>query len=133
MIDVERMIFTPIAESLRKKFKGIDVSGAYIKSPPKFPHASIVEQDNYTTTSNQDSSGTERYATVMYEVNVYSNKTGESKSECRSILSEIDKMLYAMNFTRISMTPVPSMDSASIYRLVARYRAETDGNTLFRR
>ena len=133
MIDVERMIFTPIAEALRKKFKGIDVSGAYIKSPPKFPHASIVEQDNYTTTPNQDSSGTERYATVMYEVNVYSNKTGESKSECRSILSEIDKMLYAMNFTRISMTPVPNMGSASIYRLVARYRAETDGKTLFRR
>ena len=133
MIDVERMIFTPIAEALRKKFNGIDVYGAYIKSPPKFPHASIVEQDNYTTTSNQDSSGTERYATVMYEVNVYSNKTGESKSECRSILSEIDKMLYAMNLTRISMTPVPNMDSASIYRLVARYRAETDGKTLFRR
>lgn len=133
MIDVERMIFTPIAEALRKKFKGIDVSGAYIKSPPKFPHASIVEQDNYMTTSNQDSSDTERFATVMYEVNVYSNKTGESKSECRSILSEIDKMLYAMNFTRISMTHVPNMDSASIYRLVARYRAETDGKTVFRR
>lgn len=133
MIDVERMIFTPIAEGLRKKFKGIDVSGAYIKSPPKFPHASIVEQDNYTTTINQDSSDTERFATVMYEVNVYSNKAGESKAECRSILSEIDKMLYAMNFTRISMTPVPNMDSASIYRLVARYRAETDGTSIYRR
>lgn len=133
MIDVERMIFTPIAEALRKKFKGIDVSGAYIKSPPQFPHASIVEQDNYTTTLNQDSSDTERFATVMYEVNVYSNKTGKSKSECRSILSEIDKMLYAMNFTRISMTPVPNMDSASIYRLVARYRAETDGTSIYRR
>nr|DAV24125.1 MAG TPA: hypothetical protein [Caudoviricetes sp.] len=133
MIDVERMIFTPIAEALRKKFKGIDVSGAYVKSPPKFPHASIVEQDNYTTTLNQDSSGIERFATIMYEVNVYSNKTGESKSECRSILSEIDKMLYAMNFTRIAMTPVPNMDSASIYRLVARYRAETDGKKVFRR
>ena len=133
MIDVERMIFTPIAETLRKKFKGIDVSGAYIKSPPNFPHASIVEQDNYTTTSNQDSSDTERFATVMYEVNVYSSKAGESKSECRSILSEIDKMLYAMNFTRISMTPVPNMDSASIYRLVARYRAETDGTSIYRR
>lgn len=133
MIDVERMIFTPIAEALRKKFKEIDVSGAYVKSPPKFPHASIVEQDNYTTTLNQDSSGIERFATIMYEVNVYSNKTGESKSECRSILSEIDKMLYAMNFTRIAMTPVPNMDSASIYRLVARYRAETDGKKVFRR
>lgn len=133
MIDVERMIFTPIAEALRKKFKGIDVSGAYVKSPPKFPHASIVEQDNYTTTAHQDSSETEGFATIMYEVNVYSNKTDKSKSECRSILSEIDKMLCAMNFTRISMTPVPNMDNASIYRLVARYRAETDGNTLFRR
>lgn len=91
------------------------------------------DREAYTTTSNQDSSGTERFATVMYEVNVYSNKAGESKAECRSILSEIDKMLYAMNFTRISMTPVPNMDSASIYRLVARYRAETDGTSIYRR
>lgn len=133
MIDIESRVYTPIAEQLREKYPGIDVAGEYINAPPKFPHASIVEQDNYTAANRLDSSESERYSVLMYEVNVYSNKTGESKSECRSILSEIDKMMYAMNFTRISVTPVPNMDSASIYRLVARYRAETDGKTLFRR
>ena len=92
-----------------------------------------MEQDNYTAANRLDSSEGERYSVLMYEVNVYSNKTGGKKSECRSIMADIDKMMYARNFTRISMSPVPNMENASIYRLVARYRAETDGTTIFRR
>lgn len=133
MIDIESKVYTPIAEQLREKYPGIDVAGEYINAPPKFPHASIVEQDNYTAATRLDSSESERYSVLMYEVNVYSNKTGGKKSECRSIMADIDRMMYARNFTRISMSPVPNMENASIYRLVARYRAETDGATIFRR
>ena len=133
MIDVENQIYTPIAEALRKAFPGIDTSGEYVKAPSAFPHVSIVEQDNYTAANRLDSSESERYSVLMYEVNVYSNKTGGKKSECRSIMADIDRMMYARNFTRISMSPVPNMENASIYRLVARYRAETDGATIFRR
>lgn len=46
MIDIESKVYTPIAEQLREKYPGIDVAGEYINAPPKFPHASIVEQDN---------------------------------------------------------------------------------------
>ena len=74
MIDVEKQIYTPIAAALREKFPGISVSGEYVKAPPKFPYVSIVEQDNYTTISRLDSSDRERYATILYEVNVYSNQ-----------------------------------------------------------
>ena len=34
---------------------------------------------------------------------------------------------------RISLSPVPNMKNATIYRLVARYKAETDGTNLYRR
>lgn len=132
MIDIEKLVYTPIAESLRKRFKGITVSGEYVNSPAKFPYVSIVEQDNYTTQSHLDSSGTERYATVMYEVNVYSDKAGKKKTVCREIMGVIDEMLYGKNFTRISMSPVPNLENGTIYRLVARYKAETDGNTMYR-
>ena len=133
MIDIERQVYTPIAEALRKQFKGITVSGEYVNAPSKFPYVSIIEQDNYTTAAHLGSSDEERFATVMYEVNVYSDKAGSKKSVCREIMGFIDKMLYARNFTRISLSPVPNLENGTIYRLNARYRAETDGKTIYRR
>nr|DAG60716.1 MAG TPA: hypothetical protein [Bacteriophage sp.] len=133
MIDIERKIYTPIAETLRKRFPGISVSGEYVNAPPKFPYVSIVEQDNHPTVSHLDSSNTERYATVMYEVNVYSDKAGKKKTVCREIMGVIDEMLYGKNFTRISMFPVPNMENGTIYRLTARYEAVTDGKNSYRK
>lgn len=133
MIDIERQVYTPIAEALRKRFKGITVSGEYVNAPPKFPYVSIIEQDNYMSANRLDSSDSERFSTVMYEVNVYSDKAGSKKSVCREIMGVIDEMLYKRNFTRISLSPVPNMENGTIYRLVARYRAETDGTNIYRR
>lgn len=133
MIDVESQIYTPIAVALREAFPGIDVSGEYVKAPSTFPHVSIVEQDNYPTLEHLSTSDKEQFATLMYEVNVYSNKSTSKKSQCRSIMKVIDDLMYQRNFTRISLSPIPNLENASIYRLVARYRAETDGTNLYRR
>ena len=133
MIDVESKVYTPIAVGLRNAFSGIFVSGEYVKAPSSFPHASIVETDNYTSTDRMDTSDTERFATIMYEVNVYSNKAVGKKTECKEIMAFIDDLMYKMNFKRLSLAPVPNMDDATIYRMTARYRAETDGTTLYRR
>ena len=133
MIDVESKVYTPIAVGLRNAFSGIFVSGEYVKAPSRFPHVSIVEMDNYTSTDRLDTSDTERFATIMYEVNVYSNKAVGKKTECKEIMAFIDALMYKMNFKRLSLAPVPNMDDATIYRMTARYRAETDGTTLYRR
>lgn len=133
MIDIERQVYTPIAEALRKRFKGITVSGEYVNAPPKFPYVSIIEQDNYMSANRLDSSDSERFSTVMYEVNVYSDKAGKKKTVCREIMGVIDEMLYGKNFIRISMSPVPNLENGTIYRLVARYKAETDGEIIYRR
>lgn len=133
MTDIEKLIYTPIAEALRKRFPGISVSGEYVNSPAKFPYVSIIEQDNYMSANRLDSSDREKFSTLMYEVNVYSDKAGSKKSACREIMGVIDEMLYKRNFTRISLSPVPNMENGTIYRLVARYRAETDGGTIYRR
>lgn len=133
MIDVESQIYTPIADALRVAFPGISVSGEYVQAPSKFPHVSIVEQDNYLTERHMDSSDRERFATLMYEVNVYSNKSPGKKSVCRNVMSKIDQMMYERNFMRVSLTPVPNIENATIYRLTARYQAETDGTNLYRK
>lgn len=130
--DIESLVFTPIAQAVRDEFSGANVTGEYVRNPSTFPHVSIVESDNYTTISHRDSGAEEKYATIMYEVNVYSNKTSGKKSECRAILSLIDQMMYERNLIRIAMTPVPNLEDATIYRLTARYRAETDGTNIYR-
>lgn len=133
MVDIEATVFTKIATALRKEFTGIFVTGEYVNAPAKFPFVSIVEADNYTDSRFLDTADQERYARLMYEVNVYSNKEGTKKSECRKILNFIDQMLHGLDFTRISMNPVPNLEDAKIYRLNARYEVVSDGETTFRR
>lgn len=132
MIDVENKIYDPIAKTVRASFPMADISGEYVRAPAKFPHVSVVESDNYMTIRHIDSSNEEKFATIMFEVNVYSNKVGGKKSEAREILNLIDQKFYSMNFTRIAMTPVPNLEDSTIYRITARYRAETDGVNLYR-
>ena len=114
MIDVENQIYTPIAEALREAFPGIDTSGEYVKAPSAFPHVSIVEQDNYPTLTHLSTSDSEEFATIMYEVNVYSNKSSGKKAQCRSIMKVINDLMYRRNFTRISLSPVPNLENATI-------------------
>lgn len=133
MIDVESKVYTPIAVALRDAFSGIFVSGEYVKAPSSFPHVSLVEMDNYTSADRLDTADEERFSTLMYEVNVYSNKTSGKKSECKKIIGFIDDLMYKMNFKRLSLAPVPNMDDATIYRMTARYKVETDGENFYRR
>lgn len=133
MNDIEAQVYSPIASALREEFPGISVSGEYVNAPSRFPHVSIEEKDNYISTQHLDTSDRERITTVMYEATVYSNKSVGKKTECRTIMDFIDRRMYGMNFTRISMNPVPNMENNSIYRLVARYEANTDGTNIFRR
>ena len=133
MIDVESKVYTPIAVALRDAFSGIFVSGEYVKAPSSFPHVSLVEMDNYTSADRLDTADEERFSTLMYEVNVYSKKTYGKKSECKKIIGFIDDLMYKMNFKRLSLAPVPNMDDATIYRMTARYRVETDGENFYRR
>lgn len=131
MIDCENEVYTRIAEVLRDKFPGINLSGEYVNAPSVFPHVSITQSDNSVIPDK--TTGTAEMAQVMFEVNVYSNKTSGKKTECKAIVKQIDKILFSMNFRRMAMTPVPNMEDATIYRIVARYRVATDGENFYRR
>ena len=123
MINVENEVFDSVAEKVRAEYPKCYLTGEYVKSPPSFPSASIVEMDNTVYTSTQTSSESENHANLMYEVNVYSNKTKGKKTECKAIISIIDSEMAAMGFTRTMLQPIPNMDDATIYRMTARYKA----------
>ena len=121
MVDRENEIYTAIAVPLRAEFSGINVTGEYVPAPAKLPHVSIVEMDNYTPERLISSADTEKHAAVMYEINVYSNLASGKKNQAKKILNTIDDKVLSMGFKRASVTVVPNEQSASIYRIVARY------------
>lgn len=131
MIDCENEVYTRIARVLRDKFPGINIAGEYVNAPSSFPHVSITQSDNSVV--SEQMTGSAEMAQVMFEINIYSNKADGRKTECKSIAKVIDDVMFKMNFKRIALTPIPNMEDATIYRIVARYRAMTDGKYFYRR
>ena len=123
MINLENEIFTIIAKAVRDAYPGAYVVGEYVKSPPKFPYVSIIEGDNTMYEKTQSSGSLENHASVMYEVNIYSNKASGKKSECKVIAAIIDEQMMALGFARTMLQPIPNMDDVSVYRMVGRYSA----------
>ena len=127
MIDVENIVFNTVATSLRTEFSGIFVSGENIAAPSSFPAVTIVEMDNSVYDRSVDSSSSENHVTLMYQCEVYSNKTSGRKAEAKSIMDTIDDEMTTLGFIRLSNSPMQNMDP-SIYRLVARYKAVVGKN-----
>lgn len=123
MIDIENEVFDRVAKRVREQFPNIFMTGEYVSSPSSFPAASLMEMDNSILESTVDSGSNENHSNVMFEVNVYSNKTTGKKSECKKIIALIDEEMTAMGFVRSTLTPVPNEYDSTIYRMVARYRA----------
>ena len=134
MIDIEGEVFNRVATRVRGQFPNIFIVGEYVKSPSSFPAVSLMEMDNSIHESTVDSGSNENHANVMYEVNVYSNKTTGKKSECKAIVALIDQEMSAMGFVRSTLTQIPNEYDSTIYRMVGRYRATVSSNhKIFRR
>lgn len=131
MIEIEAKVYSPIATALKARYANIYVTSEPAPTPSKDLAVSIVQMDSYSSTRKQDNTLTERFATVMFQVDVYSNLQTGKKSKCKEVMGFIDTMLFGMNFMRLSLQPIP-MEDSGYYRLTARYRAETDGQTLYR-
>ena len=133
MIDFENDIFNTVATVVREQYPGIYMVGEYVKTPPKFPFVSLVEMDNQSYQRTEDSGSSENHASVMYEVNIYSNKTIGKKTECKTIAATIDEQMLALGFARTMLQPIPNLDDATIYRMVGRYSAIISKNKVIYR
>ena len=131
MINVENKVFSPIYTALTMQFSGIYVTSEPASVPSKNLAACIMQTDNYSSVGKQDNTLKEKFATVVFQVDVYSNQQTGKKSKCYEVMNVIDEMLFEMNFMRIMTNPVP-MEDSGYYKLTARYRAETDGINFYR-
>ena len=123
MIDCENEIFSKVTESVRQAYPSAFISSEYVRTPSQFPFVSLVEMSNIAYDRTQSSDSPENHASLMYEVNIYSNKESGKKSECKAIASLIDNEFATLGFSRTMLQPIPNMDDATIYRMTGRYTA----------
>lgn len=128
MIDIENEVFNYIATRLRSAVQGIFVSGEYVQTPPKFPCVTIEQNDN-SVVANFRTNKIENLVSVMFEINVYSNKDSGKKAQAKEIMSLVDGYMSGLGFTRTMLSPLPNLEDSTIYRLTARYSADVDMTT----
>lgn len=133
MIDIETEVFNTVSAKVREKYPKIYMTGEYVKSPPSFPCVSLIETDNQIYRNTRTTECIENHAQLLYEVNVYSSKQSGKKAECKAIIALIDKRMEALGFTRTLLNPVPNEEDATVYRMVARYRAIVSKNKVIYR
>ena len=133
MIDIEPEVFDDVSKAVRNEYPNVYMTGEYVRVPPSFPCVSLIEADNQIYRNTRDSGHIENHVQVIYEVNVYSNKTKWKKTACKAIISLIDSRMESLGFTRTILTPVPN-EQDGIYRMVGRYRAIVSRDkTIYRR
>lgn len=133
MIDIESAVFTACKTALKAKFPDVTVESVTNYNPAKLPYVGIEEADNYSYNPTRDTETNENHAVVMYEVNVFSNKSSGKKSEAKKIASAVDEVMNGLGFTRSRMNPI-NLDGATMYRLFLRYTAIVGKNkTIYRR
>lgn len=122
MIDVENMIVDAVRNAVKTKYPNAYITSDYVDAPSNFPCVSVIEYDNSIYQRTQDNDLHEHHASVMYEINVYSNKINGKKEEAKKIMDIVDETLQSIKLTRTLKQPIPNKDK-SIYRIVARYEA----------
>jgi len=125
MIDIESDVFNAVSTKLRSTYPGIWVTGEESDFPARFPAATISEKDN-SVAERMRTLNIENSANLMYEVNVYSNKAVGKKQEAKQIMQIIDQEFAKLNFTRTMCNHISNLQDATIYRIVARYKAAVD-------
>lgn len=119
MLDFSNEIFSAVAENLRSAYKGITVKGEYDPNPAKFPCVTIDEISN--TPAHMDSALKNKYANVVYRVQIFSNKSAGKRAEARAIYSTVDDTLMELGLYAKTYTSTPTIYNAEIYSITATF------------
>ena len=119
MLDFSNEIFNAVAKHLRSLYKGIQVKGEYVSTPAKFPTVTIDEISNVPV--ELDSDKTNKYADILYRVQVFSNKENGKRAEAREIYKAVDEKLMELGLFAKSFTTTPAIYNSEIYSITATY------------
>ena len=131
MIDFSNEIFSTVAESLRSAFEGITVLGEYVDVPSRFPTVTIDEVRNVPF--SVDAAKLNKYASVTYRVQVFSNKENGKRAEAREIYKCVDETLQQYNLMCESFATTPTIYNAEVYSITATHGGVVSADGVFYR
>lgn len=123
MIDFNNEVFTTVATAVRDNHAGATVIGEYTRKPSKFPTVTLDETQNVMVDRLEDSSNEEKFAGVVYRLQVFSNKQNGKKEQAREIFATADAEMRRMGFRRVSYTTTPEIYKSTVYEITATYEA----------
>lgn len=123
MINVLNEIFDTVATAVREAHIGATVTGEYTRKPSKFPTVTLDEASNTMVGRLEDSSHEEKFAGVVYRLQVFSNKRSGKRAEAREIFATADAEMRRMGFQRVAYTTTPEIYESTIYQITATYEA----------
>ena len=126
MIEKSNEIFHAVATDLRSLYAGIKVVGEYVATPTVFPTVTLDEIQNIPT--HLDSSAENKFAEVLYRVQVFSNSPEGKRAQARSIYGAVDAKMQALGLLAVSYSTTPAIYNSEIYCITATYRGVIDRN-----
>ena len=134
MIDIESQVYTAVKTVLTSTYTTVWMTGEYVSVPPKFPAVMLVEMSNVPVRTTQDTTNQENHASIMYELDVFSNKATGKKTQAKGIAATVDQVMQSLGFTRTFLNPIPNLNDATVYRIKGRYEAIVGKDeTIYRR
>jgi hypothetical protein len=126
VIDKSNEIFNAVATDLRSLYSGIKVVGEYVATPTFFPTVTLDEIQNIPT--HLDSSPENKFADVVYRVQVFSNSPDGKRAQARSIYGALDAKMQALGLLAVSYSTTPAIYNSEIYCITATYHGVIDRN-----
>ena len=121
MFEIQREIFTTVANAVLAVSTNCLISNAFIYAPAEYPAMACVLSDDGTKDNTRDSSKTDNYRDITVTVDVYSNKVNGMKTEAESLMQTVIDTLIPLNFSMRSCKPTGN--NASSYRISATFTA----------
>lgn len=122
MITLENQVVDAIDIALENEYPSAFVTAGYIKSASQFPCIQVVEIDNRVFERATSLSEIEVMATIVIEINFYSNKVNGKKEECRQLALITDEVMEKLGFMRILFSQTPNYEDATVYRMTGRWQ-----------
>lgn len=122
MIDIENLVCDKVFRAVNAAFRNAVCYSEYVEVPAAFPCVTLYEADNRSYRPSDDEQLSDHQVHVMYECNVYSDKTNGKKAEAKQIADIVDNAMQSMKFTRTMRSQIPNVDR-TIYRVTMRFEA----------
>ena len=122
MISLENQVIDAIDRELATAYPSAVVTAGYVRSSSQFPCVQVVEIDTRVLERASTLSTIEVMATVVIEINFFSNKTSGKKEECKELAAITDDVMENLGFMRTMLSQTPNYEDSTIFRMTGRWQ-----------